>query len=65
MKKFCKSLWTALLDKLATIVIAAIFAGAVGVCNHLKIADTNRWVGEHLQDKQQQIDKLKIERKLK
>jgi hypothetical protein len=43
-----------------------IIAGIIGGCNHLqhvKLADKQdqdaKWVGEHLEQKQQQIDELK------
>lgn len=61
MKKFCKAIYAALLDKLATILITVVIGGGMAACNHSKIADTNKWVGEHLADKQEQITKLQTE----
>jgi len=59
MKVFLKAIPDAIVDRLAVILISATCAGIVGACNHRTISQTNQWVGQHLQDKQEQIDELK------
>ena len=57
--KLGKKLLDALLERLVTIVISLVIAGGFAGCNHMKIEDSNKWIGQHLEDKQQQIDQLK------
>jgi hypothetical protein len=57
------------LDKAESIIVVAIsaaIAGGIGSCNHAQIASTDakvdstvQWVGDHLNNKQSQIDELK------
>ena len=48
MKKFCKAIYAALLDKLATILITVVVGGGMAACNHSKIVDAQKWIGEDL-----------------
>lgn len=41
--------------RLEILIVAAI----VGGCNHHSIQNSTKWIGQHLDDKQQQIDQLK------
>ena len=59
MKSFIKSIGNAILDKLAMVLITVVISGFMAACNHKKIVQDNQWVGQHLQDKQAQINELK------
>jgi hypothetical protein len=46
------------MKRIELFVMAALVAG-VGSCNHHTISQNAQWIGNHLQEKQQQIDELK------
>lgn len=47
------------LKRIESIIVSLVVAGSIGGCNHLHEVNTEKWVGQHLEQKQQEIENLK------
>jgi len=47
------------IKRLEVLVVSLLTAGIIGGCNHAALKDNVKWIGQHLDEKQQQINQLK------
>jgi hypothetical protein len=49
------------LKRLEAIIIAAIISAGIGGCNQSKESHDVKWIGQHLDEKEKQIEQIKKE----